>query len=179
MNNDAPVEWLPAVLTRSRGVILTFGLVIAVETLALHLWLRQRHAALAWTLTSLSFLGLGWLVVDYRALATAGLRLGAAGCDVRIGRRVRGDFPWATVEQVRVASWRDLPDSTREYLNSVRPEDPNLLFTFRTPFVMRTVVGRRPVRQLGVRVAEPERVVERWQRWNRTAPTSPNAGAGP
>lgn len=164
MSDDAPAEWLPAVQPRSRSVILAFGSIIAVETLALHLWLRQRHAALAWSLTSVSLLGLVWLVVDYRALAMAGLRLGAGGCDVRIGRRVRGDFPWTTVEEVRVANWRDLPASTREYLNAARPDDPNLLFTFHTPYVMRTLVGRRALRQLGVRVAEPERVVERWQR---------------
>lgn len=165
----APVEWLRAVQPRSRSVMLALGLVIAVEMLALHLWLRQRHIALAWTLTSLSLLALAWLIVDYRALAAAGLYLGAAGCDVRIGRRARGDVSWPAVEEVRMPSWRDLPAPTREYLNSARPDDPNLLFTFRAPVVMRTVIGRRPVRQLGVRVAEPERVVDQWRRWSRSA----------
>ena len=176
MSSDAPAEWLPAVHTRSRSLILTLGLVIAVETLALHLWLHQRHAVLAWTLTSLNLLGLVWLVADYRALATAGVRLGAAGCAVRIGGRARGDFAWTAVEQVDVPTWRDLPDATREYLNTARPDDPNLLFTFRTPFIVRAVVGRRAVRQLGVRVTAPERVVEHWRRSSPAAATAGSDG---
>lgn len=167
MSNAAPTAWLPASHTRSRSVMLALAVIIGLETLGLHLWLRQRHPALAWTLTGLSLLGLAWLAGDYHALSTAGLRLGSGGCEVRIGARARADVPWTAVEQIRMPTWRDLPGPSPEYLNTARPDDPNVLLTFRTPVVLRSVVGPRRVRQLGLRLTEPERVVEHWQQWVR------------
>ena len=171
-------EWLPATQSRSRGVLLTIALVIGVETVALHLWLRQHHAYLAWTLTSLSLLTLAWLIRDHRALSDAGLRLSAEGCDVHIGRRARAYIPWTAVENVRVPSWRDLPQPTREYLNAARPEDPNLVFSFRDALGVKSVLGERQVRQLGLRVADAHRVVQGWQQSHGSAIGGSAIGGG-
>lgn len=162
--------WLPAAPNQSRSVPVAIGLVVAVETMALHLWLHRSHPYLAWSLTAPSVLMIGWLVLDYRALAVAGVSVGPSGCDVRIGRRVRAEFPWAAVESVRLASWRDLPLPGRDYLNAARPDDPNLLFVFRAPLAVAGPLGRRRIRQLGLRLVDPGPLVGSWN--ERRGPAS-------
>lgn len=76
---------------------------------------------------------------------------------------------WLRAVQTRS---RALPEPSREHLNSARPDDPNLLFTFRTRCLLRTAAGRRSVRCLGGRVAQPDRVVEHW-RWSGTGTRNP------
>jgi hypothetical protein len=156
------VAWFPSTQSRSGGAMLAIALVIIVETVGLHFWLHPHHPTIAWGLTALSVLALLWLARDYAALAGAGLELGATGCNVRIGRRARAQVPWTMVEQVRTLSWRDLPQPAADYLNAARPDDPNLLFTFQAPLSVRSLMGPRQVRQLGVRVADADRVVQHW-----------------
>ena len=158
-------EWVPAAPNRSGAVLLTIGLVVSVETVALHLWLHPHHAYLGWTFTGLSLLTLAWLVRDYRALALAGISLDPQGCRIRIGRRVRADIAWTAVEGIRLPSWRDLPAPSRDYLNAARPDDPNVLLTFQAPLAVTGVIGRRTVRQLGLRLVPAERVIKAWEAW--------------
>jgi hypothetical protein len=169
MASTQPADWVPAAASRSGSLLLAIGLVIGVETLALHVWLQRHHPYLAWTLTGLSLLTLGWLVRDYRALAVAGMSLGREGCRIEIGRRVRAEVPWSAVEQVRLPSWRDLPAAGRDYLNASRPDDPNLIFTFRAPLAVTGLLGRRMVRHLGLRLEPPGRVLDAWRAWGRAA----------
>jgi hypothetical protein len=161
-------EWVPAAPTRSRAVLLAIGLVVGIETLALHLWLRRNHPYLAWTFTALSVLTMAWLVSDYRALAVAGVFLEPDRCRIRIGRRARADVAWSAIEQIRAPSWRDLPAPSRDYLNATRPDDPNLVLGFREAQPFTTVAGRRRIRQLGVRLMGAERVIAAWQRAQRS-----------
>jgi len=162
---DANTEWLPSTQRRSASVMLAITVVIVVETIGLHLWLRQRHPVVAWALTGLSLATLAWLARDHTALGHEGVMLSVDGCDVRIGHRARADLSWSAVERIRVPTWRDLPQAAAEYLNAARPDDSNLLLTFRTPIDVHTAVGRRRVRRLGLRVASPERAVQLWERW--------------
>lgn len=163
MSTRGPADWFPSTQSRSRGVMLAITVVIVVETLGLHLWLRQRHPYVAWSLTCLSILALVWLARDYAAPADAGLELGPEGCSFQVGRRARAQVPWALVEQVQVPNWRDLPQAAGDYLNAARPDDPNLLFSFRSPVSVRSVLGLRKVHRLGVRVANADKVVQRWE----------------
>jgi hypothetical protein len=175
---EANTEWLRSTQSRSAGVMLAITVVILVETIGLHLWLRQRHPVLAWAFTGLSLITLAWLARDYTALGHAGLMLGADGCAIRLGYRARADLSWSAVEQIRIPTWRDLPEPAAAYLNAARPDDPNLLLTFRTPIDVHTAIGRRQVRKLDLRVASPERVVQGWERWLTSREFRPGLSSG-
>ena len=60
MSADANTEWMPSTQSRSASVTLAITVVIVLETIGLHLWLRQRHPVLAWALTGLSLAALAW-----------------------------------------------------------------------------------------------------------------------
>jgi hypothetical protein len=57
---------------RSGRLVGGMGLVIGVETIVMHLWLRLHYPLLAWSLTAASVWAIGWLAADYQALGRGG-----------------------------------------------------------------------------------------------------------
>ncbi|HET7457571.1 MAG TPA: hypothetical protein VFJ74_07940 [Gemmatimonadaceae bacterium] len=146
---------------RSGSLAAGLGGAIAVETVALHLWLAARHPAIAWVLTASSVSALAWLAADYRAMGAGAVRVGGGRLDLRVGRRFALTLPVdAVAAAVARPSWRELPaagtPAARDYLNLTKPATPNVLLMLADPTPIRLPGGlSRTVRRLGICLDDP------------------------
>jgi hypothetical protein len=146
---------------RSGGLLLGLGIALLVETVALHLWLVERHPAIAWTLTIASIATLLWLAADYRATSRGAVRLSDDALDLRVGYRFAARIARRDVASVARAGWRDVPapgtPMAEGYINLMKPSTPNILLTLVTPTQLRLPGGvRRSVQRIGLHLDEPQ-----------------------
>ena len=143
---------------RSTTVLAALLLVLAVESVVLHLWLAPSYPLVAWTLTALGVLTGGWLLGDYDALARAALTVSDQVITLDLGWRTRSTIPRASIARIAHASWRDVPDGAPDgYVNLAKPAEPNVLITCEPPATLRLFGAvDRPVRLLGLHVDDPD-----------------------
>lgn len=143
---------------RSPAVLAALLLLIAVESVVLHLWIAPSSPLGAWTLTALSVLTGGWLLGDYRALGDAALTVTDETVVLDIGWRARSAMPRTSLARLAHASWRDIPDGNADgYVNLAKPAEPDVLITCDPPAVLRLFgVVDRPVRLIGLHVDDPD-----------------------
>lgn len=146
---------------RSGSLAAGLGLVIAIETLVLHLWLSSRHPIIAWTLTSSSLAAIAWLVADYRALGRGAVQLGDERLDLRVGRRFAVSVPTTAIANALRPTWRDLPNpgspQAAGYLNLTKPAAPNVLLILSTAIEVRLPGGlRRSATSFGLCLDDPD-----------------------
>ena len=85
---------------------------------------------------------------------------------VALGNQLRCRFPRSAIASADVATWRSVPDPdmARDYVNTAKPLEPNVLIVLRDPIEARLPLGiRKRVTRLGVRVADPQRVISELQ----------------
>lgn len=142
---------------------LALALAISIETLVLHLWLGPHHPVLAWTLT-LGGLGmLAGLIADYRSLGRGALCLTDGALEVAMGWRGAAVVPRDSVAAAVRPTWREVPTTgsaaAAEYVNLLKPAPPNVLVTVAAPVLVRVFGRRRPVRQFGFCLDQPDAFV--------------------
>jgi hypothetical protein len=145
---------------RSGSLVFGMGLVIGVETLVMHLWLRLHHPVLAWSLTAASVSALCWLAADYLALGRGAIRFEGDVLDLRVGQRVALRVPLTAVAAVKRPTWQELPAAgtpgSEDYRNLMKPSTPNVLVTLAEPMRVRLTGGiERSARRLGLRLDDP------------------------
>lgn len=142
---------------RSTAVTVTIGFVLVIETVAIHLLLSPHHAIIAWTVTLLSLVTLGWLVADYIALAESSIDVGTDRVRFAVGRRILAVVPRVRIHTAAVATWRDVPGrADASWLNATKPANPNVIVTFTEPTPVRLFgIATRQVTRLGVHVDNP------------------------
>ena len=86
--------------TPLKAYLWVLMMVIAVETVALHLLLMRWSEIAAWILTLLSVYSAIWLIGDTRAIFRRPIRLDAEALRLRFGMRWSLDVPWLLVERV-------------------------------------------------------------------------------
>jgi hypothetical protein len=67
-----------------------------------------------------------------------------------------------------VATWRSVPDpsTARDYVNSAKPLEPNVMIVLREPAEARLPLGiTKRLSRLGLRVANPEQLIAEIQSW--------------
>jgi len=146
----------------SASLLVGIGVALVVEGAVLHVWISARSPAWAWTITALNAATLVWLWRDARARARAALTLGDRDMTVTLGNQLHCRFPRSAIASAEPATWRSVPDPNmaRDYVNSAKPLEPNVLLTFREPVEARLALGiRKRVSRLGVRVGEPDRLI--------------------
>ena len=146
----------------SASLLVGIGVALVVEGTALHLWIAARHPTWAWTITALNAATLVWLWRDYRARALAMLTLGDREVVITVGNQLRCQVPRSAIASAEVATWRSVPDPdmVRDYVNSAKPLEPNVMLTFAEPVDARLAFGlRKRLTRLGVRVGDPERLI--------------------
>ena len=146
---------------RSGSLVVGFCIVIVIETVALHLWLRVHHAFIAWALSVTSLSAVAWLVADYRAFGRGAVRVTDGAVDLRIGRRFALELSRAEVAGVVRPTWRELPApgtlAASDYLNLTKPAVPNVLLTLAGPASVRLTGGlRRSVKRVGLHLDAPD-----------------------
>ena len=165
---------------RSGSLVAGLGLVVAIETVVLHLWLAARHPWAAWALTVASVGTIAWLAADYRALGSGAVRLDGESIDLRVGRRFALGLPRTALLTVVRPTWRDLPAAgtpdAGDYLNLTKPATPNVLLTLSAPTTVRLPGGlARRARRLGLHLDDPEAFVAALA----VVPDSPSAATPP
>jgi hypothetical protein len=146
----------------SASLLVGIGLALVVEGAALHFWLAARHPTWAWAITALNAVTLVWLWLDYRARTEAAVTLGDRDVVIAVGHQLRCQLPRSAISSAEAVTWRSVPDSlaARGYVNSAKPLEPNVMLTFAEPVDARLPFGiRKRLTRLGMRVAEPERLI--------------------
>ena len=146
----------------SASLLVGIGVALVVEGAVLHLWIAGRHPGWAWTITALNAASLVWLWRDYRARALAMLTLGDRDVVITVGNQLRCQVPRSAIASAEAATWRSVPDPdmARDYVNSAKPLEPNVMLTFGEPVTARLPFGiRKRLTRLGVRVGDPERLI--------------------
>ncbi len=111
------------------------GLVIAIETVVLHLWLQSQHPAGAWGVTIGSLLTLGCLTADYQRLGRETISVDGLTLELRVGLRARSEIPLDAIVRATRPTWQELPapgsPDVKEYRNLMKPASPNVLLVLR------------------------------------------------
>lgn len=139
----------------ARGLMFGIIAMIVAESVAVHALVYRR-----WPWASVALLGFNvatvwwlWREGNSESRATLGNDLVA----VRHGSSMRTDIPLASVRDVRVPSWQEVPQSgTSGYASLSGGDDPNVLLMLDPPAQLQLVMGiRRTVRVLGLRMETP------------------------
>lgn len=133
-----------------------FLLVIAIETVVMHLLLRRWSIVAAYVLTALSIYSMFWLVGDFRAMRRLPLVLDGDQLLVRTGLRFQAIVPLRELRVVTLPSWREIPQPAPDYWNFARPAEPNVVLALAHAIPVTMMFGlKRSASRLGVRLAEP------------------------
>jgi len=133
------------------------AMVVAIEGLAIHLWIAPRSQGVAWTITILNVAALVYIWREYQAGQHMALRVGAHDVEVSVGKRMLCRFPRAAIGSAEVATWRSVPEVSNGFLDSAKPLDPNILILLREPVNVQLSLGlSRQVTRLALRVQDVE-----------------------
>ena len=134
-----------------------FGVVLVIEGAVLHLWVAERSQAWAWTITVLNVVTLVWLWREYRSGQQARLTVSATDIAIDAGSRLRCRVPRSAIASVEAATWRSVPDMARDFVNTAKPLEPNIVLVFREPIEVTLVLGiTRRVARIGLRVPDAD-----------------------
>jgi hypothetical protein len=124
-------------------LVIGLSIAMAVETVAIHLFVRPRAPILAWVLVALSVYTIVWLVRDYRAIGARPVVLTQDALEFRLGHRWAATIPRALIDRSEAATWRNAPAQDPEHLNAARPGDPNVIIHLREPIEVKGLYGMR------------------------------------
>lgn len=142
--------------SRSGSVLAALTIVIGVETLAIHLWISQRHPVVGWSLVALSLVSLAWVFADYRARGRRAVILDDQSLELRIGLRAPIVLPRDRVARAIAPTWRELPEANAPYVNLTGPAQPNVLLTLSELTPIAIGLGlKRKVLHLGLHLDDP------------------------
>ncbi len=147
-------------LHREAGfLVITIGLimVLAVETIPVHLFVRQWSSGAAWTLTGLSIYACLWLVGDYRALVARPIRITPSHLAMQVGVRWEAEVPLAAIAFAQpLVRNREAPP--REALVAGIESLANLRLRFKEPVEITGMYGiRRTTPEVWLTMDEPDR----------------------
>lgn len=137
------------------GTVLVLLFAVIVETVAVHLLLRQWSALAAWILTGASLYGCAWMVGDYRALVARPLRVTATHLLFCIGVRWEARIPRATIAAAEpMAPSREPPRP--DVLHAALLGQANVRLVLDSPVEVVGLYGiRRRVTEIRLTVDEP------------------------
>ncbi|MCC6431630.1 MAG: hypothetical protein IT354_12025 [Gemmatimonadaceae bacterium] len=166
----------------SRALMLGIILMIVAESVAVHALVYSRWPMASVALLVLNIATIWWIYREGTAGSCTTVR--ETVIEVRHGRSMRLDVPLASVREVRVPAWQDIPGTgTSGYLALSGGDDPNALLTLDPPASARMTMGiRRRVSTLGLRLESPAGFVadvrDRIDRESRTDESRGRGSAG-
>jgi hypothetical protein len=158
-DTGAPLEFkLEGGLSPPLAAGLTLALV--AEGVVLHLWISARSEVWAWALTVLNAATLIWLWREVQASSRSTLSVDATEIVVNAGSRLRCRISRSAVERVEEVTWRSVPQQGRDYIDTAKPLEPNVLIALHTPASAKLPLGlTRSVSRLGLRVSNSASLV--------------------
>ena len=145
---------------RSGSLVFGFGLVIAVETAAMHAWLHATHPWASWCLVSLSVITVAWLAADHHRFGSGAIVIAGQVLHLDVGLRAHASVPLHAIAEASLLTWRDVPTPgtapAAEYRNLMKPASPNVLLVLHEPVAIRAGGARLSVRRIGLHLDEPD-----------------------
>jgi len=135
-------------------IVVALGLLLAVETVLVHLLVRHLSEAAAWVLTGGSLYALLWIVGDFHALRLHPIVLDGTHLHLRLGLRLRLSVPLTALALLRKPMRAEAKASDYVYFGLLG--DPPWVLEWVEPFTVEGLFGRRPVRWVGITVDDPE-----------------------
>lgn len=174
-HHPAPADASAFSVHRRSGYATVAGVlvvVMAAETVGLHLLLSRWSPVAAWVLTLTSLYGLVWILADYQAIRLRPVQLGAHSLDIRVGIRWSVRVPFRAVEGLYRVAQRPPDRKEAGYVRAVPSGDARYYVTLHEPVEVRGAYGiRRQATKIGFTVDEPERFEaafsEQFEAWKR------------
>ena len=139
------------------AVVAAVIVAVCVETLGVHLLLRQWSSVAAWILTGLSVYALVWLIGDTHAIRLRPIRLSDTTLHLRLGLRWTIDVPVESIERIGAPAEGALPRRTPGYLKLVMLGAPNCRIELSSPVAAAGPYGlSRQVTTIDLHADEPE-----------------------
>jgi hypothetical protein len=124
------------------AVLVGLIMVLAVETIAVHLLVRHWSGAAAWILTGLSLYACVWLAGDLRAMSARPLRITQTHLSMRVGLRWEAEIPLAWIEDAHPLALRGEPPA-RDGLDASLLGRANVRLRLHRPIEVCGLYGRR------------------------------------
>ncbi len=131
--------------------------VVVVETVAVHLLVRQWTPVTAWILTAISIYAAIWLIGDYHAVRLRPVRVSDGVLHLRLGLRWTLSVPFASIREV-VTPPRDAATKPPDYLKAVLIGAPNRRIELSGPTRASGIYGlERQVTTIDIQIDDPDR----------------------
>ena len=141
----------------SGSLAIGIAMALAVEGVALHVWIAARSHVWAWAITAINVATLVWLWRAYQARSRSALAIGTHDVEVTIGNQLQCRFARSAIASADVATWRSVPDVAPDFINAAKPLEPNVVLVLREPAEARLPFGiRKRVMRFGLRVGDPD-----------------------
>lgn len=149
----------PGAPVMARGLMFGIIAMIVAESVGVHALVYTRSRIASLVLLVVNIWTVWWLWREGSAESRTSVT--ADAIEVRHGRSTRADIPLASVREVRVPTWQQIPQSgTSGYSALSAGDDPNVLVTCDPPAQLQLMMGiTRPVRVLGLRLESPAEFV--------------------
>ena len=133
-------------------------LVLAAETVGLHLLLQRWSPATAWVLTGLSIYSAFWLLGLYQAVRLRPIRIEEDRLLIRIGLKWRVEVPFEDVAALEILRGGTVLPKRKDLLRAVVLGDARYLLRLKRPLTAEGAYGmRKQVEQIAFTVDEPQR----------------------
>jgi hypothetical protein len=141
------------------AILGALGLILIVETTALHILLQQWSALAAWIFTGLSIYSLLWLIGDYHAQRLHPIVLSETHLHLRAGLRWRAIIPFSDIEAIQTAKPRE--SKAVDYMSFTIFDQPRLMIYLKQPVLVTGLFGiKKRVQRIGLTVDDEGRFRE-------------------
>jgi hypothetical protein len=150
-------------------VAACIAVVVAAESIGIHLFLLHISRRAAWIVTALDVWGILWIIGDYHALRLRPILVSGDGVHVRAGMRWNVIVPWDEIERVEAiepqSSWK-----RKSVLKVALIDEPRVMLRLRRTHIAHGIAGWRkkidaiailPDDELAFSAALRERVTDR------------------
>jgi hypothetical protein len=143
----------------ARGLMLGIITVIIAESVGLHALVYSGWPVASIVLLTVNIYSIWWIWRE--GDAESRVTLTDSTLEVRHGRSVSADIPLASVRDVRVATWQDVPAAgTAGYRSLASGDDPNVRVVLEPNASLQLAMGlKRTVGVLGLRLESPAELV--------------------
>lgn len=137
-------------------MMLGLGLAFPVEIVAVHLLLAQWNMAAAVAATALSLYAAIWLIGDARARVMRPIAVGPAAVRLECGIQMEATVSLSDIEHIAFSDddLESIPESDR--LNYGTFYRPDAWVVLKRPAEVRTLIGAKHVRAIGINVDDPK-----------------------
>lgn len=137
------------------NMMLGLALAFPVEIVGVHMLVSQWSIAVAFAVTALSVYAVVWLAGDARARIMRPTAIGADYVRLECGIQIQATIPFADIERICFSEIDIQGIEKSDRLNYGTFYQANIWIVSKHPIVVRTVLGEKRVRAIGVSLDDP------------------------